>query len=72
MTAPLPNGLKPLGMTCTSTDCSNGLHFFRPKPVRRRKRGGEATEGGSGTAGPKQLSMLEMPESTPRGPCRAS
>lgn len=34
MTDVLPGGLKPLKMTCTSTDCENGLHCFRQKTRR--------------------------------------
>lgn len=56
-TATLPNGLKPLGMTCTSTDCPSGLHYFRAKADGRR----------SGLAPSKTL-KVPIPA---RGPCRS-
>jgi hypothetical protein len=43
MTAPDDDELKPLGVTCTSTDCENGLHCFlqkKRKPKGMLRRGG--------------------------------
>ena len=75
---PLPGGLKPLNMTCTSTDCENGLHYFRPKPRRGRKAAPMDTPAGrtpnSGGDEPTARGAadrrwrLPVP---PRGPCRA-
>src|SRR5215211_7684317 len=56
-TTTLPDELKPLGMTCTSTDCPSGLHYFRPKPDGRR-----------GSSVPGKTPKVPIPS---RGPCRS-
>jgi len=66
----LPGGIKPLGMTCTSTDCANGLHFFRPKPVRKRKEIMTAAIIGGVATTPTDASRLQTPSIPPRGACR--
>ena len=73
---PLAGGLKPLNMTCTSTDCGNGLHYFRPKPARGRKTQNVATQpvGAASAAnmGPEAGAVQSgfVPPVPPRGPCR--
>ena len=69
----IAGGLMPLGMTCTSTDCHNDLHFFRPKPDRTRKL--ELGADPMNNIIPLQPRLME--ESHPprrqvsnRGPCR--
>lgn len=70
----LPGGLKALGMTCTSTDCPSGLHYFRPKTVRGHsaKASGPAAPplgaAAAATGGRDAAPRVPVP---PRGPCRA-
>lgn len=72
----LPGGLKPLGMTCTSTDCANGLHYFRPKPPRTRRVTDARTAKSQMSLPLPGLAVATpaphlQPSVSPRGLCRA-
>lgn len=74
--AMLPGGLKPLGMTCTSTDCANGLHYFRPKPLQKRKATAARAATSQLSLPLPDLSVIApaaqwQPPISPRGLCRA-
>ncbi|MCC6175750.1 MAG: DUF4186 family protein [Chloroflexi bacterium] len=61
--------LKSLGMTCSSTDCKIGLHYFRPRPDRRRQAAlapGSAKQDDGDPEGDQAAT-----HSVPRGPCRS-
>jgi hypothetical protein len=75
----LLNGLKPLNMTCASTDCENGLHYFRPQKRRSRKVLANTESASPSFFGTKKMDELRGADSAsnhaplipPRGPCRA-
>jgi hypothetical protein len=67
--AELDDDVKPLGMTCSSTDCPSGLHYFRPKPDRRR-RGDQAPSSAGEDACDKEGDQAAT-HPVPRGPCRS-